>query len=281
MKYISFSNFYKQSVYFSIGLFLLSLFLFFYKGFNYNIDFTGGTILKIQTDIKSITKIPNNLKDNELNSVQILKKKIGKDIYELHLNTTNYDLKKLLEGVEYKILEEEKIGKKTSLEMKKKSVLILGIVFVVIFSYIWFRFNFNFSQVVIYTLIHDVVITMGFLILLNIEISLEVIAAILTVIGYSLNDTIIIQDRIREKTKGRTLFLIDKKILDDSLNEVLKRTIFTSLSTLFVIVNLIVFSDSSLLGFSVVLFIGILIGTYSSIFISNPILLFLTKRESK
>ena len=145
--------------------------------------------------------------------------------------------------------------------------------------YIWLRFEWQFSLGAIFALIHDVVITLGFFSILNLEINLSIVAAVLTIVGYSMNDTVVIFDRVRENLKKYSSKKINE-ITNLSINETLSRTIITSLTTLLALVSIFIFGGEILKGFSFAMILGVIFGTYSSIYIANPVLLYLNVNHS-
>ena len=165
----------------------------------------------------------------------------------------------------------ENVGPKVSTELLKSGVIAIALSLVAMLIYIWIRFEWQFSIGAILALFHDVILTLGFFSLFNLEINLSIVAAVLTIVGYSMNDTVVIFDRVRENLKKFS----DIKIFDltnISINETLSRTIITSITTLLALFSIYIFGGEILKGFSLAMILGIIFGTYSSIYIANPIL---------
>ena len=282
-----FINKHRYLIIFSTLLFILSIFLFFFKGLNLGIDFKGGTVIEMQFDkqIKSeqIRKelLKLNLGDVKVkefgksnNHLAIIEKKGKKNDFisniKSHLNNnlnSNADFRRV-----------EIVGPKISQELSEKGLIAVSLALICMLIYIWFRFEWQFSVGAIFALTHDVFITIGVFSLLEYEFNLSIVAAVLTIIGYSMNDTVVIYDRIRENLKK-----FDKKdlsiLLNDSINETLPRTIKTSVTTLLALISIYFFGGEILKGFSFALIWGVIIGTYSSIFIATPILLYINLKR--
>ena len=185
----------------------------------------------------------------------------------------------------FKVLKEDKVGPKIGQELKTDAVIAVVLALIVILVYLGFRFKFVFAVGAVAALFHDVLITLGLFSLLygvipslNLEISISVVAAFLTLVGYSINDTVVVFDRVREEIKiHKTAPLKDN--MNKAINKTLRRTIITSLTTLFVVTVLLFFGGDVLRGFAFTLFFGIVIGTYSSIFIASPFVLEYVKRS--
>jgi len=264
----------KNSFIFSSVLIIMSIFLLIFNNFNYGIDFDGGKIIQIRFDKNINIKTIKNKLNSKIKNLKIQKISDNELIFRTSMKNKQNIIKILKDNLKkYKIeiRKNDFVGPKIGNELKINSIIALILSFISILIYISLRFELKFSISAILTLFHDVIIVIGFLILFKIEMNLEIIAAILTVIGYSLNDTIIVFDRLREKINNN---LDNNKInLEDiiniSLNKTLTRTTLTSLTTLFVVVTLMIFGSHSIFGFTFTIFIGIIIGTYSSIFIST------------
>lgn len=274
----------KASLFISIILVLSSYLLLVTKGLNYGIDFAGGTVVQVKYEktapLKDIRKKLsfNHLFDGSsisnfgtLNEIIIKMKKsssnVKKDIGDI-VETT-------LKGTgKYKIRRVDIVGPKIGAELKKKGLMALLLSILGILIYVSFRFEWRFAVASVIALIHDVSIAMGAVSLFSIDVNLDVLAAILTILGYSLNDTIIVFDRIREKilsSKDNNL----NKVINEAVSNTLSRTLITSLTTFFVILTLFLFGGAIIHPFSFTLLVGIIVGTYSSIFIASPSLLFL------
>jgi len=278
-----FMKWHKNAIYVSSLLIFLSLFSLFTKGLNYGVDFKGGTIIEIgfQKDAP-IDDIRGFLKENnyEKSSVQYFGS--NKDILiripniitadEATLSNTlvadlnnNYDFS--LKRVEY-------VGAQVGEELRDQGIMAALIALFLIMIYIALRFEYRFSVGAILALLHDVFLIIGIFSITQIEFNLSVFAAILAVIGYSLNDTIVVFDRIRENFKSAVLENVDTTIImNESINQTLSRTLITSLTTLLVLISLIVFGGEILFGFAFALIAGVIVGTYSSVYIASSTLL--------
>ncbi|MBD3386820.1 protein translocase subunit SecF [candidate division KSB1 bacterium] len=256
--------------------------LLFHGGIRYSIDFTGGTSLHLsfQEDITS-GQLRDSITNLGLGSVEI--KKIGLEdeneyIIRVEQSEEGAEMAETLEQKlsqdfsqnPYEILQVTEIGPKIGGELRKAAILSIFIALLGILIYVSWRFEFKFAIGAVAALFHDVLITLGIFSLLNLEISLAVVAAFLTIVGYSLNDTIVVYDRIRENLKILRRDSYDK-VINKSLNQTLSRTIITSLTTLVVVVILFIFGGEVIHNFSFALIIGVLIGTYSSIFVASPL----------
>lgn len=260
-----------------------------WKGLNYGIDFSGGNLLQIKynspvtlhdvnqslDEIQGIPQISTNSRKvqiSEDNTVIIR----TQEVTEAEKNTI---LEKLHSVGEYKIDKEEKVGASVGDELKTSAIYALGIGAVLIVIYITFRFEFVFALGAIIALIHDLILATGCIALLQYEVNTPFIAAVLTILGYSINDTIVVFDRIRENLKriGKTNMTIEE-CLTKSINQVMIRSINTSVTTLFSIVAILLLGGDSLKTFIATLLVGILAGTYSSIFIATPIVYYFHKR---
>lgn len=250
------------------------------EGPNFGIDFVGGTIIQLQfqKDI-DVGTIRNSLSSVNLGNSEI--KRFG-DTREVLIKTeiqrggenTAVMVQEVLSrdfpDNPYEIRRVEEVGPKIGRELVKGAILSVIFAFLLMGIYISWRFELKFAIGAVAALVHDVFVTVGIFSLLNIEFSLPVVAAILTLVGYSLNDTIVVFDRIRENLK---LLRREKNevIINKSINEVLSRTIITSLTTLFVIVIIFIFGGEVIHNFAFALLIGIITGTYSSIYVASPI----------
>ena len=275
----------------SIVAVVLSLLIFFVKGLNYGIDFSGGNLfqLKYNGTTVSLNQINENLDKlaEELPQVNSNSRKVqisndGTVIVRVpELNEANKDkvLKSLKNLGTYNLDKEDKVGASVGDDLKKSAIYSLGIGAILIVIYITMRFEFSFAIGGILSLLHDIIIAVGFIALMGYEVDTPFIAAILTILGYSINDTIVIYDRIREnlkrKHKGWTL----EECMDESVNQTAIRSINTSVTTLFSVIAILIFGGASLKTFIMTLLIGILAGTYSSIFVATPIVYLLNKRK--
>ena len=278
---INFVSAFKKANIISIIIFTLSVFFVFFKGLNYGIDFKGGTLIELRTDTSvQVSSIRESLKSMNLGDVNV--KRFGKKgdylIKVEQKNTDNsniiLEIKKTLTNSlnsELDFRRVENVGPKVSSELLESSIIAISLALAAMLFYIWVRFEWQFSVGSIIALFHDVVITLGIFSLLSLEINLSIIAAVLTIVGYSMNDTVVIYDRIREN-----LLKYNKVNISDisnlSINETLARTIITSVTTLLALISIYILGGEILRGFSFAMILGVLIGTYSSIFVASPIL---------
>ena len=282
---INFESYFKKFNIFSIAVFFLSIILIFFKGLNYGIDFKGGTLLEINlnNDKIKIGDIRDSL--NKLNLGDVNVKNFGKDGYYLINIEKKFsnnqeiitNIKKSLNTdlqseINYRRIEN--VGPKVSSELLRSGVISIVLALLVMLVYIWFRFEWQFSLGSIIALFHDVIITLGFFSVLSIEINLSIVAAVLTIVGYSMNDTVVIYDRIRENLSKFNNLEINK-ISNLSVNETLSRTLITSITTLLALLSIFILGGEILKGFSFAMILGVLIGTYSSIFVAAPVLKYL------
>ncbi len=282
-KSINFVSKFKKANIASIIFFILSIFFIFLKGLNYGIDFKGGTLIELRTEKTiSASDIRDVLKSMDLGDVNV--KKFGKDgDYLIKIEQKRSNNSNLISGVKETLKDNlnsevdfrrvENVGPKVSSELLESSIIAISLALAAMLFYIWVRFEWQFSVGSIIALFHDVVITLGIFSFLSLEINLSIIAAVLTIVGYSMNDTVVIYDRIREN-----LFKFTKISISDianlSINETLSRTIITSLTTLLALFSIYILGGEILRGFSFAMILGVIIGTYSSIFVASPILKF-------
>ena len=286
MKYnFNFVNHFKKFNFVSLILVLLSLFFVLFKGLNYGIDFKGGTLIEVRVqnnDIR-VSDIRNSL--NKLNLGDVNVKNFGEKSdflikIEKKLNNNDSLISEIKTSLDQDLNEEvnyrriESVGPKVSAELLRSGVISIGLALLMMLFYIWFRFEWQFSLGSIIALFHDVIITLGIFSLLSIEINLSIVAAVLTIVGYSMNDTVVIYDRIREN-----LFKFNKLEIDQvsnlSVNETLSRTLITSVTTLLALFSIFILGGEILKGFSFAMILGVIIGTYSSIFVASPVLRYL------
>ncbi len=283
IKNINFVSKFKNANLASVIIFTLSIFFISFKGLNYGIDFKGGTLIELRTEtLLKTSLIRDSLNSMDLGDINV--KKFGNDgdylikIEQKNVNNSNFipKIKKTLSdnlNAEIDFRRVENVGPKVSSELLKSSIIAISLALAAMLFYIWVRFEWQFSLGSIIALFHDVVITLGIFSVLSLEINLSIIAAVLTIVGYSMNDTVVIYDRIREN-----LFKFTKISISDvtnlSINETLARTIITSITTLLALVSIYILGGEILRGFSFAMILGVIIGTYSSIFVASPILKF-------
>ena len=279
---INFSKYFKTSNILSAFIFTISILFIFFKGLNYGIDFKGGTLFEIQTNKNiSTLNIRDILKNLQLGDVNV--KSFGeKGNFLIKIEQSNNKesiplvKKTLLENLssEINFRRVEKVGPKVSAELLKSGIISICLALFAMLFYIWIRFEWQFSLGSIIALFHDVVITLGIFSLFSIEINLSIVAAVLTIVGYSMNDTVVIYDRIRENLSKFNRINITE-ISDISINETLSRTLITSVTTLLALFSIFILGGEILKGFSFAMIVGVFIGTYSSIFIASPVLKYL------
>ena len=276
-----FSSKFKYANILSLILFALSVILIFFKGLNYGIDFKGGTLIELRSSNIEAVSIRDILKGMDLGDINV--KKFGKEGDFLIKVEQKEDNNKLIPEIKKKLSESlnsevnfrrvENVGPKVSAELLQSGIIAISLSLAAMLFYIWIRFEWQFSVGSIIALFHDVVITLGIFSLLSLEINLSIIAAVLTIVGYSMNDTVVIYDRIRENL-GKYHKLDISDIANLSINETLSRTIITSITTLLALFSIFILGGEILRGFSFAMILGVLIGTYSSIFVASPILKF-------
>ncbi len=286
MKYnFNFINYFKKFNLLSIILFILSVLFIIFKGLNYGIDFKGGTLIEIRLENKDIrvSDIRDSLKKIDLGDINV--KNFGSDSdflikIEKKMNNNETLISQIKTTINQSLNEEvnyrrvESVGPKVSAELLKSGVISIGLALLMMLFYIWFRFEWQFSLGSIVALFHDVIITLGIFSLLSIEINLSIVAAVLTIVGYSMNDTVVIYDRIRENLSKYNKLEINQ-ISNLSVNETLSRTLITSVTTLLALFSIFILGGEILKGFSFAMILGVIIGTYSSIFVASPILKYL------
>ena len=281
----------------SVLAIIASMFLFTTRGLNYGIDFTGGTVIELdfgkETDLEKVRTAVGDMgfdgatfqgitppaeagKDYEFIRVGIPlqpeTEETGAQAQQIALSTVQEGLKK--EVGNFTVYSQDVVGSKVSGELRRKGLIAVSLALLLVLAYIWFRFEWQFGLGAVIALFHDVALTIGVFSLTQIEFNLSIIAAILTIVGYSLNDTVIVYDRIRENLrKYKTKPLAE--VLNLSINDTLSRTILTSLTTLLALVALYILGGAGLRGFSFAMIWGVIVGTYSSIFVASPLLMLL------
>ena len=281
----NFNKYFKVFNIFSFVLVIISVALLIFKGLNFGVDFKGGTLIELRATDKqiAISQVRQSFLNINLGDVTV--KEFGKNNdflikFEKKENSNKNlivqikeDLTKSL-GPGFNFRRVESVGPKVSSELLRSGIIAIGLSLVAMLIYIWIRFEWQFSIGAILAVFHDVLLTLGIFSLFSLEINLSIVAAVLTIVGYSMNDTVVIFDRVRENLKKFS----DIKIYDltnISINETLSRTIITSVTTLLALVSIYVFGGEILKGFSLAMILGVIFGTYSSIYIANPILILL------
>ena len=283
IKDINFVSKFKKANIASIIIFTLSVIFIFFKGLNYGIDFKGGTLIELRTETSiEASSIRDTLNSMSLGDVNV--KKFGKEgDYLIKVEQKNENNSNLIPEIKETLINNlnadvdfrrvENVGPKVSSELLESSIIAISLALAAMLFYIWVRFEWQFSVGSIIALFHDVIITLGIFSVLSLEINLSIIAAVLTIVGYSMNDTVVIYDRIRENLLKYTKISISD-VSNLSINETLARTIITSVTTLLALVSIYLLGGEVLRGFSFAMILGVIIGTYSSIFVASPILKF-------
>ena len=284
MREISFNKFYKSFNILSIALIVTSLILLVFKGLNYGVDFKGGTLIELRTDLNSanIKKIRDSF--NQLNLGDVSVKNFGNDTdFIIKFEKQNSNDPKFIDNIKTKLSGSigtvdfrrvENVGPKVSAELLQSGIIAIALSLAAMLLYIWIRFEWQFSLGAIVALFHDVIITLGVFSLFSLEINLSIVAAVLTIVGYSMNDTVVIFDRVRENLRKFSDIKIFE-LTNISINQTLSRTIITSATTLLALLSIFIFGGEILKGFSLAMILGVIFGTYSSIYIANPILIVL------
>ena len=276
---IKFSNYYKKMNICSFILICLSILFLLINGLNLGVDFKGGTLIEIRTENTKIdiSEIRQSLLKMNLGDVSV--KRFGKENdYLVKIEISNTNDTNLIKSINNQLTSDlgsvvnfrrvENVGPKVSKELLKSGLLAISLSLVAMLIYIWIRFEWQFSLAAIIALIHDVTITVGIFAFLSYEVNLSIVAAVLTIVGYSMNDTVVIFDRIRENLRKYSKTSISD-ISNISTNETLSRTLITSVTTLLALFAIYIFGGAILKGFSFAMIIGVIIGTYSSIFVAT------------
>ena len=281
-KDIKFSNYYKKLNLLSVSLIILSILVLLFKGINLGVDFKGGTLIEIRSENSKvdISEIRQSFIKMNLGDVNV--KKFGKENdYLVKIEVKKSTDEDFIQSINKKLSSDlgsvinfrrvESVGPKVSNELLKSGLLAISLSLAAMLLYIWIRFEWQFSVAAIIALLHDVIITVGIFSFLSYEINLSIVAAILTIVGYSMNDTVVIFDRIRENLRKYSKISFSD-ISNQSTNETLSRTLITSVTTLLALFSIYLFGGAILKGFSFAMIIGVIVGTYSSIFVATPIL---------
>jgi len=278
---IPFNKYYNHFSIISFLLIILSIGLLMFKGLNYGIDFKGGTLIELRsTDGKiNVSSLRDSLSQMNLGDVSV--KKFGNDQDYLIKFEINDEKNNVIESIKnnfensfgnnFNFRRVENVGPKVSSELLRSGIIAISLSLAVMLIYIWIRFEWQFSLGAIVALFHDVIVTLGMFSLLSLEINLSIIAAVLTIVGYSMNDTVVIFDRLRENLRKYSDIKI-YELSNISINETLSRTIITSATTLLALLAIFFFGGEILKGFSLAMILGVVFGTYSSIYIANTVL---------
>ena len=280
-----FMKFKRAAMIASILFFLVSCLSIFIQGLNFGIDFTGGSLIEVRStsekiNLNHLRKDLNKLNIGEIQlqtigsdrdiAIRIQKREDGKENQSAVIN----QIKKSLSDLEIEFRRVEYVGPKVGKELVNAGIMAVLFSLIGILIYIWLRFEWHFAVGAIIALIHDVFLTIGFFSIFQFEFNLATVAAVLTIAGYSINDTVVIYDRIREMNRKykETIF---EEIINLSLNSTLSRTLMTSLTTLLALLALFIFGGNVISSFIIALIWGVIVGTYSSIFVASPALIFL------
>ena len=280
---IQFINYFRIFIFISLILIIISIGSIFYKGLNFGVDFKGGTLIELRVENTEIGIGDVRQSFIKMNLGDVNVKKFGKgNDYLIKFEQTDKNKENFIENIKTQLSKNlagnfsfrrvENVGPKVSGELLRSGLIAIVLSLSAMLIYIWIRFEWQFSLGAIIALIHDVIITIGFFSILEFEINLSIVAALLTIVGYSMNDTVVIFDRVRENLKKYSSKSINE-ISNLSINETLSRTIITSLTTLLALLSIFFFGGKILQGFSFAMILGVIFGTYSSIFIANPILM--------
>ena len=279
---IKFSHFYRKLNILSLIFIIFSILVLLFKGLNLGVDFKGGTLIELRTEnsMTNIAEIRQSFLKMNLGDVTV--KKFGKENdYLAKIEITKTDDENFIKSINEKLSADlgsqinfrrvENVGPKVSNELLRAGLLAISLSLAAMLFYIWIRFEWQFSLGAIIAIINDVIITVGIFSFLSYEVNLSIVAAVLTIVGYSMNDTVVIFDRVRENLKKYSKISISE-ISDLSTNQTLSRTLITSVTTLLALFSIYIFGGAILKGFSFAMIIGVIVGTYSSIFVATPIL---------
>ena len=277
---IAFNKYYNKFNILSASLVVVSLLFLIFKGLNFGIDFKGGTLIELrsaETKI-NVSSLRDNLSQMNLGDVSV--KNFGNKtdfLIKFENNENNNVIQEIRSNLDksfgnnFSFRRVENVGPKVSAELLKSGVIAISVALFLMLIYIWIRFEWQFSLGAILALFHDVIVTLGLFSLLNLEINLSIIAAVLTIVGYSMNDTVVIFDRVRENLRKYSDIKIFE-LTNISINETLSRTLITSITTLLALLSIFFFGGEILKGFSLAMIFGVIFGTYSSIYIANTVL---------
>ncbi len=284
---IDFMGFRKKAYIISTLLIIISLASIFLKGINWGVDFSGGTLLQVHVENTSISDVRKVVLDMGLKSATV--QNFGEPNEFLIRYKEPVDAGKVVKTLKEKLGKDvrldrtEKVGPTIGSELKRQAITIVVVALILMLLYIWIRFDLYFGLGAVLALFHDSIITLGMYSLAGLEFTTTTVAALLTIIGYSINDTIVVSDRVREYLASfEGMKLVPSKlyeIFNKAINSTLSRTVITSLTTLIVVIALMVFGGPVLFGFAFTLFVGIIVGTYSSIFVVSALVYELKTRK--
>ena len=265
---------------FSSLLIIASIVLLLTKGVNFGIDFEGGTIVQAKYEQKApVNQIRDILKQTDYKNATITEFGSAEEVIiritgssSSITNDIGDEIHKILKPTgDFEIRRVDIVGPKVGGELREKGLMALGLSLIVILAYVSFRFEWRFAIASILALAHDIIIALGAISLFSIEVNLDILAAVLTLLGYSLNDTIIVFDRVRESVQSSKEDILEK-LVNESVSKTLSRTTLTSLTTFFVVATLYIFGGEIINGFAFTMLVGIIVGTYSSIFVASSFL---------
>ena len=277
---IAFNKYYNKFNILSLSLVIISLLLLLFKGLNFGIDFKGGTLIELRsTDSKiNVSSLRDNMSQMNLGDISVKNFGNKNDFLVKFENNENKNIIEEIKinldksfGNNFNFRRVENVGPKVSAELLRSGVIAISVALGLMLIYIWIRFEWQFSLGAIMALFHDVIVTLGLFSLLGLEINLSIIAAVLTIVGYSMNDTVVIFDRVRENLRKYSDIKIFE-LTNISINETLSRTLITSITTLLALLSIFFFGGEVLKGFSLAMIFGVIFGTYSSIYIANTVL---------
>ena len=279
-KEIKFSHFYKKMNILSLILIFLSLFIILFKGLNLGVDFKGGTLIEIRTDNSNIKISEIRQSFLKMNLGDVTVKKFGKaNDYLVKIEMTESNNENFIKSINEKLSSDlgsninfrrvENVGPKVSKELLKAGLLAISLSLIAMLFYIWIRFEWQFSLGAIIALMHDVIITVGIFSFLSYEVNLSIVAAVLTIVGYSMNDTVVIFDRIRENLKKYSKIPISE-ISNTSTNQTLSRTLITSVTTLLALLSIYIFGGAILKGFSFAMIVGVIVDIPGNKSVTKP-----------
>jgi preprotein translocase subunit SecF len=259
---------------------IASIILLLTKGLNFGIDFAGGTIVQVKYEqVAPINQLRDILKETKYSNAVISEFGSANEVV-IRITGSTSDLTNdiademhtiLAPSGKFEIRRVDMVGPKVGGELREKGLMALVLSLIAMLIYVAFRFEWRFAVSSILALLHDATIAMGAVSLFNVEVNLDILAAILTLLGYSINDTIIVFDRIRENIQNSKDNVLEN-VINNSVTKTLSRTTLTSLTVLFVVATLLFFGGEIIYGFSFTLFVGIIVGTYSSIFVASSFL---------
>jgi preprotein translocase SecF subunit len=279
----------KATIPIALALVLASIVGYLLLGFNFGIDFTGGLLMEVHktSGTADLAKVRSDIEGLHLGDAQIQGIGGGADVLirlaeqpggEKAQQAAVEKVRGAL-GSEFEFRRTEVVGPAVSADLKFHAVIAVVVSLLLILGYLWFRFEWQFAVGAVLTTIHDVILTLGFLAYFRVSFDLPILAAILTIVGYSLNDTVVIYDRVREMMRKYKKMPI-AELIDRSINETLSRTVVTAVTVFIASASLLAFGGDALRGFSFILVVGVIIGTYSSIVVSAPLLIFLNLRAT-